>query len=336
MKTLISAVIAMVAFTISTSAQSNIEIGISGGATKYFGDLGNNEVLQSTSTRPGGAITIRNFLNSPAKTGYQYQPLSVEARFSWHRIGYDETKSIGDKKGYQLRNYGRGLSFRTDVYGVSTHVSYTLYANKRKPLYAQGAAMYFYAGVGIYYARPKADLFNGSIDINNRYYFWSDGTIRDQDEKSGQGNVIKRDGKFETNLDEWRTEGQGYNSELGQKKPYNLMHIGFPLGMGWRWGVTKNIILSAELSYIKFITDYLDDVSDRYATYEEIKANFPEEYKQDLAKYISDPSGKGTNGFEGVATSQRGNHRKTDGYAFLSLEVAYRLDFNWGKIKSSF
>ncbi|HNC34196.1 MAG TPA: hypothetical protein PLZ26_08765, partial [Bacteroidia bacterium] len=155
MKTLISAVIAMVAFTISTSAQSNIEIGISGGATNYFGDLGNNEVLQSTSTRPGGAITIRNFLNSPAKTGYQYQPLSVEARFSWHRIGYDETKSIGDKKGYQLRNYGRGLSFRTDVYGVSTHVSYTLYANKRKPLYAQGAAMYFYAGVGIYYARPK-------------------------------------------------------------------------------------------------------------------------------------------------------------------------------------
>jgi len=146
MKTLISAVIAMVAFTMSTSAQSNIEIGISGGATNYFGDLGNNEVLQSsssnnevlqsTSTRPGGAITIRNFLNSPAKTGYQYQPLSVEARFSWHRIGYDETKSIGDKKGYQLRNYGRGLSFRTDVYGVSTHVSYTLYANKRKPLYA--------------------------------------------------------------------------------------------------------------------------------------------------------------------------------------------------------
>ena len=61
MKTLISAVIAMVAFTISTSAIKQHLIGISGGATNYFGDLGNNEVLQSTSTRPGGAITIRNF-----------------------------------------------------------------------------------------------------------------------------------------------------------------------------------------------------------------------------------------------------------------------------------
>jgi hypothetical protein len=65
MKTLISVVIAMASFTISASAQSNIEIGMSGGATNYFGDLGNNEVLQSTSTRPGGAITVRNFLNSP-------------------------------------------------------------------------------------------------------------------------------------------------------------------------------------------------------------------------------------------------------------------------------
>jgi hypothetical protein len=316
-------------------AQKSLEIGVSGGATNYFGDLGNNEVLQATSTRPGGAITFRNFLNNPAKTGFQFQPLSVEARLSSQRIGYDETKPIGDKKGYQLRNYGRGLSFRTDVYGLSTHLSYTIYPNRRKPLYSQGAAMFFYAGIGVYYARPKADLFRGSIDMDNRYYYWSDGTIRDQDEKTGEGNIIKKDGKYETNLDEWRTEGQGYNSELGQKKPYNLMHIGFPLGLGWRWGISKNITLSAELSYIKFITDYLDDVSDRYATYEEINANFPDPEKQKLAIYISDPTGKGTNGFEGPYTSQRGNNRKTDGYAFLSLELSYRLNFNWAKLKGS-
>ncbi|MCB8931463.1 MAG: hypothetical protein H6535_10235 [Bacteroidia bacterium] len=131
-------------------------------------------------------------MNNPSRSGFQYQPFSIEARISWQRIGYDETKPIGDKKGYQLRNYGRGLSFRTDVYGVSTHLSYTLYTNRRKPLYSQGAAMFFYVGVGVYYARPKADLFHGSIDINNRYYYWNDGTVRDQAESTGHGNVIKK------------------------------------------------------------------------------------------------------------------------------------------------
>ena len=153
---------------------------------------------------------------------------------------------------------------------------------------------------------------------------------------TGHGNVIKKDGKFETNLDEWRTEGQGYSSELGQKRPYNLMHIGFPMGLGWRWGLSKNLSLSAELSYIKFVTDYLDDVSQRYATYEEIQANFPDPEKQKLAKYISDPTGKGTDGFEGPQTSKRGNSHKTDGFAYLSLEVSYRLNFNWSRLKGAF
>ncbi|HNR48872.1 MAG TPA: hypothetical protein PKN14_06450 [Bacteroidia bacterium] len=335
MKKLITT-LCIASFVMTAQAQRTFDIGLSGGATNYFGDLGNNEVLQATSTRPGGAITFRNFLNNPSRSGFQYQPFSIEARISWQRIGYDETKPIGDKKGYQLRNYGRGLSFRTDVYGVSTHLSYTLYTNRRKPLYSQGAAMFFYVGVGVYYARPKADLFHGSIDINNRYYYWNDGTVRDQAESTGHGNVIKKDGKFETNLDEWRTEGQGYSSELGQKRPYNLMHIGFPMGLGWRWGLSKNLTLSAELSYIKFVTDYLDDVSQRYATYEEINANFPDPEKQQLAKYISDPTGRGTDGFEGPQTSKRGNYRKTDGYAYLSLELAYKINFNWGKLKGHF
>lgn len=318
----------------AANAQRTVDIGVSLGVTNYFGDLGNDEFFQASSTRPASSITFRNFLNSPNRSGFQYQPFSIESRFSWQRIGYDETKPIGSRTGYELRNYGRGLSFRTDVYGFSTHVSYTWYANKRKPLSQQNAAMFFYAGVGIYYAQPKADLFQGGVDINNRYYFWTDGTTRDKPESSGSGNIIKKDGDYDTNLDEWRTEGQGYSSELGQKRPYNLMHVGFPVGFGWRWGVSKNITLSAEFSYVKFMTDYLDDVSDRYATYEEINANFSEAEDRELAKYISDPTGMGTNGYEGIQTSKRGNKHKTDGYTFINLEMSYKIDFNTKKLIS--
>lgn len=332
MKKIYTLILLVSVFT-QTQAQRTMQMGVSLGASNYFGDLGNDEFFQASSTRPGGAITFRNFLNNPMHSGFQYQPFDVEARFSWHRIGYDETKPIGGRSGYDLRNYGRGLSFRTDVYGFSTHISYTLYSNRRKPLHSQGAAMFFYAGIGIYYAQPKADLFQGDIDINNRYYFWSDGTTRDQAETTGSGNVIKKDGKYETNLDDWRTEGQGYTSELGQKRPYNLCHIGFPLGFGWRFGISKNMNVSAEFSYLKFVTDYLDDVSDAYSTNEDIAANFPDAKDQEIAKYISDPTGRGTDGYEGPQTSQRGNKRKSDGYTFISLELSYKLDFNWKKLK---
>lgn len=316
-----------------TLAQRSVDIGISAGFTNYFGDLGNDDFFQASSTRPATSITFRNFLNNPNRSGFQYQPFSIESRFSWQRIGYDETKPIGSRNGYQLRNYGRGLSFRTDVYGFSTHVSYTWYANKRKPLAQQNACMFFYAGVGIYYADPKADLFRGGVDINNRYFFWTDGTTRDKPESSGAGNIIEKDGSYETSLADWRTEGQGYNSELGQKRPYNLMHVGFPIGFGWRWGISSHITLSAEFSYVKFMTDYLDDVSDKYATYEQINANWPDDpEKQTLAKYISDPTGMGTNGYEGVQTSRRGNRYKTDGYTFINLELSYKLNFNMKKI----
>ncbi|MCB8931462.1 MAG: hypothetical protein H6535_10230 [Bacteroidia bacterium] len=48
------------------------------------------------------------------------------------------------------------------------------------------------------------------------------------------------------------------------------------------------------------------------------------------------PTGRGTDGFEGPQTSKRGNYRKTDGYAYLSLELAYKINFNWGKLKGHF
>lgn len=173
-------------------AQRSVDIGLSGGFTNYFGDLGNDDFFQASSTRPASTITFRNFLNNPNKTGYLYQPFSIEARVSWQRIGYDETKPISGRSGYDLRNYGRGLGFRTDVYGFSTHVTYTWYANKRKPLAQQNAAMFFYAGVGVYYAEPKADLFQGAVDINNRYYFWNDGTTRDAPEYQDREILLRR------------------------------------------------------------------------------------------------------------------------------------------------
>src|SRR5687768_10157434 len=100
-------------------AQRSFEIGVSGGVTNYFGDLGNESWFQTTSSQPGAAITIRNFLGSSAYSGNLYRPLSMEVRFSWNRLQYDETKPIGGRQGWELRNYGRGIGFRNDLFGTA-------------------------------------------------------------------------------------------------------------------------------------------------------------------------------------------------------------------------
>lgn len=313
---------------VSVATAQSFEMGLAGGFTNYFGDLGNNEFFQTTSTRPGMAITLRHFLGTPKASGYAYRKFDAEARFSWHRLGYDETRPFGGRQGYQLRNYFRGLSFRTDVFSLEGRVTYTLYKNRRQPLHIQKSCMYVFTGVGFFYGKPKADLFRGDVDINNRYFFWSDGTVRDAAEGSGQGNIIEKDGKYETDLTDWRTEGEEPKSEFGKGKNMCNNHFGIPVGMGFRYGLNKKVIMTFEIAYYKLFTDCIDNVSNRYAYKSEIDEAFPNDpVKQELAEYISDPTGRGTDGYPGPQTSPRGNPNKSDSYTFISLEFAYRFDF---------
>jgi hypothetical protein len=183
--------------------------------------------------------------------------------------------------------------------------------------------------VGAFYGQPKADLFTGSISPENRYYYWKDGTIRNVDENSKlQGDVIEKDGVYETNLHDWLTEGQGFSTESPKTKPYNNLNVGFPFGGGIRYMYNKMLTFSAEFNYYYFLTDYLDDVHDRYATYDEIRSSFPDQEKFELAKYISDPSGQGTTGVSSIA-SRRGNANTNDAFTFVSLEASYK--FVWKK-----
>lgn len=328
--------ISLISVSLYSQSQS-LNLGVATGITNYFGDLGNDEFFQASSTSPGAAITIRNLIQPKAVSGNAYSRVNLEARLSWQRIGYDETAPIGDRRGpEQLRNYRRGLSFRSDVVGFASHVTYTFYPNRHLPLYRQHAAMYVFVGLGIYHARPKADLFRGDIDMNNRYYYWSDGYIHNMPEESGEGEIIEKDGKYETDLMDWHTEGQGFSGENYQKKNYSPWHIGVPVGFGFRYGLNKKLSLSFEFGYTKFFSDYLDDVSDAYPTFDQINQMYPNDYdKQDVAKYIADPTGWGNAGQEGPATSQRGNPQISDSYSFINIEISYNIRWHPERLKTA-
>jgi hypothetical protein len=98
--------------------------------------------------------------------------------------------------------------------------------------------------------------------------------------------------------------------------------------------MSRTITLSAEFAVYYFLTDYLDDVSSRYATSSEIEKNFPNDpVKQELATYISDPTGRGTDGtLLTPPTSRRGNPKYSDMYTYISLEVAYHFQLSFKEI----
>lgn len=316
---------------LAAHGQRNLEIGMATGVVHYYGDLGNYDGnVQWNSARPGVTLTFRDFLNN--KKRYITRALTTEARLSWFRVGYDERAPIKGMEYSELRNFKRGLNFRNDLIGASGHIVLNAYREPYQPLFQQRFFMYFHVGVGVYYGRPKADLFNGSLDSLNRYHFWDDGTVRNGPEGDPDAQVIERDGKYETDLYEWQTEGGIGAGESGRRYRISPWHIGIPVGAGVRYMVTKQMSVGVEMTYIMFTNDHIDDVSDRYSTYDEIDAAYPGDTRaQQLARYISDPTGYGTNGTTSYITSRRGNPGLLDTISFVSFEVSYKFKRGAGR-----
>lgn len=318
--------------SITAAAQRHLEVGIAQGVTHYYGDLGNYDgQVQWNSARPGVMVTFRDFLNN--KKRYVTRSLTTEARLSWFRVGYDERAPIPGLDFSELKNRKRGLGFRNDLVGVSGHLVLNAYRQPFQPLFEQRFFMYFHIGVGVYYGRPKADLFRGEADTLNRYHFWDDGTVRDAAYADNpNANAVERDGRYETDLYAWQTEGGIGAGEPGRRYRLSPWHVAIPFGAGVRYMVTKEVSVGLEFSYLMFMDDHIDDVSDRYATYAEIDAAYAgDPNKQALARYISDPTGYGTNGEQSIYTSRRGNPGLLDTISFLNFEVSYKFKRSPGR-----
>ena len=130
----------------------------------------------------------------------------------------------------------------------------------------------------------------------------------------------------EVRLQPLGTEGQGLDGSTS--KVYHLIQTAKILQLGVYYKISPAVLLELEVSQYFTSTDYLDDVSNRYATYEELRASFPDEASFEMAKYISDPTGQGTYGFQKTA-SRRGNPDVNDSFTFLSLEASYKI--TWKK-----
>ena len=114
-----------------------------------------------------------------------------------------------------------------------------------------------------------------------------------------------------------KTEGQGRDF---RPVPYKLHAISYPLGLGVKYNLTKQIAVGAEWGMRKTTTDYLDDVSTTYYLNQgDPGFVLPDGITSQMAK-ASDPFQTHNEGM------QRGNSRDTDWYSFAMVSVTVKFE----------
>jgi hypothetical protein len=200
--------------------------GINAGATNYMGDI--DDDLTPKFTKPGVGIFGM----------YRFHPhMSARLQIFQGWAGADDEKSSDASR--SLRN----LSFRTGITEASAHIVYEFFGNTRKYIYRPRYTPYLFAGIGMFYFNPQAQLM----------------------------------GNWE-NLQPLGTEGQFLPVDKNYPEPYKLIQFTIPFGGGLRYRLNRKMDIYLETGVRKTFTDYLDDVSGVYPDMDALLAQNPKAF----------------------------------------------------------
>jgi Domain of unknown function (DUF6089) len=140
--------------------------------------------------------------------------------------------SANDHVSTSITQRQRNLNFRSEFVELTATLEYHL--SKFELLASRNSTPFVSAGVGALYFNPQA-VYQGM------YY----------------------------DLQPLGTEGQGLT---GNRKKYSRIAAQIPLGFGFKWALSQRILVQAQAIAHFTSTDYLDDVSGRYADIEILRA----------------------------------------------------------------
>jgi hypothetical protein len=153
--------------------------------------------------------------------------LAARASFTYARIAGDDFK-MNEKTPINIR-FPRNLSFRNDLKEFALIGIYKLTPDNRSYDRRAQFGTYLFGGIAVVAHNPKA------LDTLG-------------------GKWVK--------LQPLGTEGQG---RPGFSKPYSLIQMAIPIGIGVRYKINDRFDIGAELGFRFSFTDYLDDVAGNYA-----------------------------------------------------------------------
>lgn len=217
-----------------------LSVGFTINALNYYGDLAPNPGRFSTDisfTRPAIGLTVMQRL------GPRY---SVTGGFMYGTLRGSDFSSAdaNDTESGRYRHL-RNLSFRNRIKELSAVASYDLFENQASYLSRASWTPFLFAGVAVFHHNPQALAPATGLD----------------------GQPLAQAGQW-VNLQKLGTEGQ-YADLLPTDanygiKPYKLIQLAIPIGLGVRFKVHDVLDFSAEWGLRYLFTDYVDDASRNY------------------------------------------------------------------------
>jgi hypothetical protein len=228
----------------------------------------------------GDLNPLGHFNNLTQPAGGGVFRYNLNPRISFRANGFYGTIKGDDASTRSFAQQQRNLHFKSTIMEFSAQAEFNFLPYKLGND-KHPFTPYVFAGAGVFHHSPRA-LLNGS---------WID-------------------------LQLLGTEGQG--TPLNKKKPYKLTQLSIPFGVGVKTNLAKRIGLAIEWGMRKTFTDYIDDVSTRYANPALLAG-----YRGPVAATLSDRSTV-RDSYSNTGR-QRGNAMTKDWYCFTGFILSFKL-----------
>jgi len=271
------------------------ELSLGVGASNFLGDLGGaNQYgthyfrdLNWMETRFAFAAGLRYKLS---------EYFAVNTHLTYASVAGD------DKLTKEFFRNNRNLSFHSVIWEYNVNFEANLPTDESGHLYkyenVHGEEViypYIFAGIGVFYFNPQADLAGGNYTIDGVNYTIAGGTY---------------------NLHDYHTEGEGLP---GRPKQYSLVQFCIPMGVGFKLSIDPMLGVGVELGIRKTFTDYIDDVSTTYVYPPVLISNWGP-----ISAVLADRS-SGLNPGHTLINQQRGDAKYNDSYMFAVFSITIKI-----------
>jgi uncharacterized protein DUF6089 len=258
------------------------------GVTNFMGELGGSDKEGSDYFRDFEVSSSRPLLH----IGMRYkilEPLAVRAGISYGWLHGDDAKTEN------IYRKDRNIHFRSPIVEFATQLEYSiikervghrynLKRNSKFSLQSLKVNTYIFMGIAGFYFNPKA-------------------------------KDIEGDGEWHA-LQPMGTEGQGV---IPTREKYKRFQMALPMGIGFKYNITRTLSIGLEYGMRFTFTDYIDDVSTTYVD----PAIFGDD---ELAIRLADPSLRTLTESGYGANDQRGDPGNDDFYMFTFVSLNYKLN----------
>lgn len=292
-------------------------VGFSLNALNYYGDLSPLPSKFSTDisfTKPGFGISFFH------RFGPRY---TLVAQYMYASLSGSDAESAGGEGG-SFRKV-RNLSFRNRIHEFSVTGIFDLFENDGTYISRVKWTPYALIGVAVFYHNPQAQAPKTYLD----------------------GTTNPKAGEW-VDLQPLGTEGQNSTLQAGDAnvglKPYSLLQVAIPFGVGARFRLNEVLDLWADIGFRYTFTDYLDDVSGNYVDL----GVFKDPLAQAMSYRSNEVVTTGTTPYVGrdgiiynvvngygseFKDNNRGNKKNNDIYMVTSIKITYILGATFHRAK---